>query len=317
MSDNMNKNDKKKKKSSLSLLFSNLFGRKKEMSYLEEEQVQSPFVTVLKTFLENKIAMTGLIVFMIIFLTVLIGPFFKPIDLSFSETSQKDTAPGKDLLNIPDKLNGNVADIAIGPSFSVGLSKDGDIYTWGKTKITDTVNINNLPRDRKTKKPIDMGKLVKVSAGFDHVVALNDQGQVFAWGSDRQKQTSLPMDLKQVTNIVEVYGGYQSSIALSEDGRSYFFGNSMNNDYNEFHQYQGQLEKLAMTADAVFGLTKTGDVVYLGTQQNSYSRIPEDLGKIVDIAASAGTIAALDENGKVTVWGNVSSKGEGNVPETW
>lgn len=319
MSDNKTKNDKeiKPKKSFFSLLFSNLFGKKKELSYLEEEEVQSPLMTVIKTFLANKVAMTGFIIFSLIFLTVLIGPLFKPIDLSFSETSQKDTAPGKDLMKFPDALDGNVADIAIGPSFSVGLSKDGDIYAWGKTKITETIDIKNLPVDRKTKKPIEMGKLVDVAAGFDHIVALNEDGEVFAWGSDRQKQSSIPLDLKNVTNIKEVYAGYQASIALSEDGRSYFFGNSMNNDYNEFHEYQGQLKKIALTSDAVMGLTNDGKVVYLGTQQNSYSRVPEDMGKIVDIAATASTMAAVNEKGEVKVWGNISSrKGENKVPET-
>lgn len=319
MSDNKIKNDreKKPKKNSFSLLFSNLFGKKKELSYLEEEEVQSPLKTVIKTFMENKVAMTGFIVFTLIFLTVLIGPLFKPIDLSFSETSQKDTAPGKDMMKFPQELDGKVADIAIGPSFSVGLSTDGDIYTWGKTKINDATDIKTLPRDRKTKKPIEMGKLVDVAAGFDHVVALNEDGKVFAWGSDRQKQTSVPLDLQNVTNIKEVYAGYQSSLALGEDGRSYFFGNNMNNDYNEFHEYQGQLQKLAVTADAVMGLTNDGKVVYLGSQQNSYSRVPEDMGKVVDIAATASTMAAVNEKGEVKVWGNVSNKkGEGKVPET-
>nr|WP_300005180.1 ABC transporter permease subunit [Tissierella sp.] len=318
MSDNKinNDKDKKPKKSSFSLLFSNLFGKKEELSYLQEEEVQSPLMTVIKTFMENKVAMTGLIVFSAIFLTVLIGPLFKPIDLSYSETSQKDTAPGMDMMKYPEALDGNVADIAIGPSFSVGLSKDGDIYAWGKTKITDTIDIKNLPVDRRSKKPIEMGKLVDVAAGFDHIVALNEAGEVFAWGSDRQKQASIPLDLQNVTDIKEVYAGYQASMALGEDGKSYFFGNNMNNDYNEFHQYQGQLKKLALTADAVMGLTNDGKVVYLGSQQNSYARVPEDMGTIVDIAATASTMAAVNDKGEVKVWGNVSRKGEGSVPET-
>ena len=43
-----------------------LFGKKKEKeqrSVLEEEQMQSPFRTIIKNLLENKLAMGGLIVF--------------------------------------------------------------------------------------------------------------------------------------------------------------------------------------------------------------------------------------------------------------
>ena len=47
-----------------------LFGKKKEKeqrSVLEEEQMQSPFRTIIKNLLENKLAMGGLIVFVSIF----------------------------------------------------------------------------------------------------------------------------------------------------------------------------------------------------------------------------------------------------------
>ena len=119
-----------------------------------------------------------------------------------------------------------------------------------------------------------------------------------------------------VKNIKSIYAGYQCSVVLTDDGYTVFFGNDRNNDYIEFHPYQYKIQKLALTADAVMGLTFDGEVVYLGNQQNSYSRIPENMGKVVDIAASAATIAAVNEDGKVFVWGNVSAeKGEGKIPE--
>ena len=41
------------------------------------------------------------------------------------------------------------------------------------------------------------------------------------------------------------------------------------------------------------------------------------MGKVVDIASTAATVAAVNDEGKVFIWGNVTaSKGEGNVPET-
>lgn len=314
---NENKKDNKNKKNFLSLLFSNLFGKKKELSVLEEEQVQSPWRTVIRTFRSNKVAMTGLVVFLLIFLTVMVGPLIKPIDLSFSETSQQNVAPGFDLMKFPESLQGNVADISIGPTFSVAASQDGKLHIWGKTRVTSAIDVKNLPKDEATGKPINMGNILRVAAGFDHIVVLNDQGQVFAWGNNRQQQSGVTMEVKQLKNIKDVYAGYQASLVLTEDGRSIYFGNQMNNDYYQFHPYQGQLQKLGVTADAVFGLTKDGNVVYLGTQQNSYSRIPENMGKVVDIAATAGTMAAVNDEGKVFVWGNVSiQKGEGNVPET-
>lgn len=295
-------NEKRKsKKSFKSLLFGNLFGGKKELSIFEEEQVQSPFRTILKAFRENKVAMTGLYIFLLIFLIVIIGPVIKPVDLSFSETSQQNVAPGFDMLDFPEELNGKVQDIDVGPTFTVAASTDGKLYIWGKTYVTKIIDI-------KEDVPEDMGKIVQVAAGYDHVLALNEEGELFGWGSNRQMQSEIPDYIKNLDNIVDIEAGYQNSLVLTDDGYLHYFGNSMNNDYYEFNEYQGQLKKVVTTADSVIGLTFDGQVVYLGLQDNSYSRIPENIGKAIDIAATATTVAAVNDQGQVFVWGNISTK---------
>ena len=313
---NDNNKNNKKKKSFRHLLFINLFGGKQKMTVLEEEfeefkedDIQSPWQAIWSTFKSDKVAMTALIIFLVIFATVLIGPIVYPVDLSFSEVSQQNIAPGRDLMKVPKELEGKIQDIAIGPTFSIGVSTDGKVYVWGKTRISSTINIKNVPKD--------MGKVVKVAAGYDHALALNDKGEVFAWGNDRQKQTKIPDELANINNnVVDIVAGYQNSIVLTEDGHMYYFGNALNNDIDQFHEYQGQLKKVAVTADAVVGLTFDGEVVYLGTEQNAYSRIPEGMGKVENITATAATMAAINDEGKVFVWGNVSAKGEGKIPET-
>ncbi|HLS53972.1 MAG TPA: hypothetical protein VK031_08365, partial [Tissierellaceae bacterium] len=64
------KNKETKERTSFSrLLFRNLFGGRRELSIFEEEEVQGPWRTVFATFLSNKMAMTGLVIFLLIFLT--------------------------------------------------------------------------------------------------------------------------------------------------------------------------------------------------------------------------------------------------------
>lgn len=313
--DNNNKKDNKKK-SFFSLLMGNLFGGKQELSIMEEEKVLSPLKTVINSFRSNKVAMFGFITFIIIFLIVLIGPLLHPIDLSFSEISQQNVAPGLDLLKFPKELEGKLQDITVGPTFSIGLTTDGEMKIWGKTRISSTMDMSRFPVDDK-KKTIDMGKVIKVAAGHDHAIALNDKGELFGWGNDRQDQSTIPQELKGVKNIKDLYASYQNSVVLTEDGKSYYFGNSMNTDYNAFHPYQGQLDKLALTSDAVIGLTKDGQVVYLGNQgSNTYANLPENMGNVVDIAATASTVAALNDEGTVFTWGNITQRGENRVPET-
>ena len=74
-----NKAPKKKSGSFGRSLFGRLFGGKRELSIFEEEQMQSPFRTVIRNFRSNKVAMFGTIVFLIIFLSCFILPIFFPL----------------------------------------------------------------------------------------------------------------------------------------------------------------------------------------------------------------------------------------------
>lgn len=305
----MSKENAKKKKSFFYLLSVKLFGSgKRKLSILEEEQVQSPLRSTIKQFKENKLSMAGLITFLLIFAFVFIGPYFFKQDLAFSETSQINVSPGMNLMDFPEELDGNVKQISVGPIFSVGLSNDGKVYVWGKPKLSRTMDISKIP--------MGMGKVVRIAAGYDHVLALDEYGDVWAWGSNRLGQGAVPEEVDKLKNIKDIAAGYQCSLVLTEDGYVYFFGNEATNDFKAKNDYQGQIAKIVTSSDAVLGLTFDGRAVYLGKQKNAYANIPEGMGKVIDIAATASTMAAVNDEGKVFVWGNVSSYGENKVPET-
>ena len=60
----------------------------------EEELMQSPARMVLQSFVHDKVAMTGLILFLIIFLCCIILPFFYPIQLSYQDVTQSNVLRG-------------------------------------------------------------------------------------------------------------------------------------------------------------------------------------------------------------------------------
>lgn len=67
----------------------------------------------------------------------------------------------------------------------MGVDNDGKVYVWGYTKISNKIDIA-----KKMPKQKEMGKVVSVSAGFDHVMALNEDGElssgvVTVWDSVR------------------------------------------------------------------------------------------------------------------------------------
>ena len=298
-------------------LFTRLFGnRNKERDFMKEEQLQSPGRLIAKNFLHNPLGMIGLIVFIIIFIFVMVGPYFSQLDLSYQDNTQLNVPPGKNMMSIPEGLRGKVADISPGTTYGVGVDTDGKVYTWGYTKFTNSIDLKNVPEE------VQNTKIVNVAAGYDHIVALDDKGAVYVWGNTRLNQDKLPNDIAMATaygkdlGIKQIEASNQFSAAVTEDGHLYLWGNGNVADIKVQKEYQGNIEKVALTTRAYVALTKDGAVVYAGFQKdNALVHIPEGLSSgVVDIAASSNAVAAVKEDGTVVVWGNATN-GEGNVPE--
>lgn len=300
----MSKQKPEKKSGSFgSSLFGRLFGRKRELSVFEEEQIQSPFRTIVRNFRSNKIAMFGTIVFLVIFLSCFILPIFFPLDVTYTDSSQQNIAPGYSMLSVPNELkNGNAVDIAGGGTFGIGTDKDGKVYLWGQMD------------DKLKTVPTKMDKIVKVSAGLNHVLALSEYGEVYTWGYNRLRLDKIPLEMEDVTNIKDIVAGYQISFALTEDGYLYYWGNENLIDINP-EQYQGRIQKIAPNGTTAMALLDDGTVVCLATKDNVFQRIPEEIqGKVIDIAATDKAVAALTEDGQVHTWGS-SDYDSFDVPE--
>ncbi len=311
------------------------FGPKKELSFAEEEALQSPGRMVLQNFLHKRTAMFGLVVFLLIFAFVMIGPIFMPIDLGYADASQANIAPGLNMMKVPSELKKTgVADIAVGPNYSIGVDSEGEMYIWGYTRITDTIDMSDIPDE------VQEADIVLIAAGTDHAVALAEDGELYFWGNDRLGQANYSSQRGLVSalaggaeNIKQLEASNQFSAIVTTDGELYLWGNDYNADI-EFRseeklpegstatpkQYQGNVEKVALTDFAYIVLLKDGTVAYTGFSNDSPLRsIPTELTdgsvKVVDIAATAQNVAAVDENGKIYVWGNCTH-GERNVPES-
>lgn len=287
--------------------FSKLFGGKAAAStedLIKEEQIQSPWRTAIKTFKSNKLSMGALIVFLIIVIVMIVGPIVKPVQLEYNEITQFNLPPGREMMNIPSSM-ANPKDISVGRSFAVGVDKDNNTVIWGKYSLFGMPDLSKIPAEAK--------KLVKVAAGYDHIVGITPDKKVVAWGNNRLRQTPVPAEIKMLTNVKDVYANYATSIVLTEDGKAYFFGNEMAFDWAG--SKAENLQKVALSTETAIGLTKDGKIVHLGNLNNQFSTVPVSEAKFVDIAAGAGTFAALDETGKIYTWGNISYRGEDKTPE--
>ena len=305
--------DKKKNTSLLGRLFGN---RNKNVDTMVEEQIQSPGRMMLNNFLHTPLGMTGLIVFLAILIFVVVGPYIFHLDLGDTDNTQLNVPPTSNMLSVPAELDGKVQAIAAGTTFGVGCDTNGKTYIWGYTKITDKIDLKNIPQE------VLDAKIVDVAAGYDHVVALDDQGNLYVWGNKRLGQDRVPSELKPSRtkgpkNIIQIEAGFQISGAVTDEGEAWFWGNSNMADIDVKKAYQGHIRKIAIATYNYCLLLDDGSVVYGGTQKsNAFTNIPAELASgVVDIAATGESMAAVKENGKIVVWGN-ATHGERNVPES-
>lgn len=301
-----------KKKSSGGFL-SRLFGNRNKVYGLQEEQVQSPGRLVLNNFLHNPLGMAGLIVFLIIFAIVMIGPRYFKLDLSYQDNTQTNVPPTMSMMSPPKNMEGKLIDIAPGTTYAVGVTDQGKVYTWGHTKITDKIDLADIPEE------VLEANIVHIAAGYDHIAAVDDNGKIYVWGNDRLGQNILPTELqtaimsKKNLGFTQLEAGYQFTVAVTEDGQVYTWGNQNMCDVKVKKEIKGHVVKVALTTYNYIALLDDGTVAYGGFQTNAISNVPE-LSNIVDIAATGNTCAAVDADGKITIWGSPVST-ENLVPE--
>ncbi len=286
---------------------------------LQEEQVQTPFRTMARNFFAKHTVRVGLCGFILVFLFVLIGPRFWVLDLSDQDSTLVNLPPSNDMMSIPAAMKGRVADIAAGRTYGVGLDTDGHLHTWGYTKITEKIDIANIPDE------VQQADLVLFAGGEDHVVAMDREGQLYVWGNTRLQQGNFTSDMKKAMkaggedwDIIQLEASNQFSAVVSSNGMLYLWGNSNVADIKLRKQYQGNVAKVALTSNEYICLMKDGTVAYTGFKDkgSAFAAIPAELKetKVVDIASTSGTVAAVTEDGRVVVWGNAKF-GEKNMPE--
>ncbi len=290
---------------------------------MKEEQVQTPLRTMTKAFFAKRTVRIGLAGFILIFLFVLIGPRYWVLDLSEQDSTLINLPPSSDFMAIPGDMNGKIVDVAAGRTYGIGVDTEGKIHTWGYTRITDKVNLADVPKD------VLEADIIMLAAGEDHVVAMDENRQLYVWGNTRLQQGKFSSDMTKAMkaaakgekseswDIIQLEASNQFSAALSSDGTLYLWGNTNMADIKIRSQYQGQIAKVALTSNEYLCLLKDGTVAYTGYKDKGspFAAIPAGLQgkKVVDIAATSGSVAALTEDGEVFVWGP-STSGEKKIP---
>lgn len=266
--------------------------KKKDMSVFEEEQMQSPIRTIVSNFCENKLAMGATMIFLTIFLMCFILPIWFNQDLNYQDPTQKNIAPGKSFLKIPKELKKNAELIKFGPTFGVGVDKEGVVYEWGE--LTDKLK----------EMPADMGKITQLAVGQDHVLAVNDKGKLFTWGFARMNLNQIPTEL-QNKKVRSIAAGYQVSLAVTEDGKVYKWGNENTVDISAAKVKDEKIVDADINLQTALAVTAEGRIIPMAGRATVFDAIPDGIqGKVKKVAMTDKTAFALLTDGTVAAWGS-------------
>ncbi|KAJ5403978.1 Ran exchange factor Prp20/Pim1 [Penicillium cosmopolitanum] len=128
--------------------------------------------------------------------------------------------------------------VAAADSASFALTDDGLVYGWGTFRSNDGIlGFDETHRVQMTPILIPaLKKITTLSCGANHVLALNDKGKVFAWGSGQQNQLGRrivernklhglqPREFGIRKKIVSIGSGSYHSFAIAQTGTVYSWG---------------------------------------------------------------------------------------------
>ena len=295
----------------------------------DSELIVSPGRQVFNRFMERRFAVFSVIVVLIMFAIVFIAPHFmtKYYD-AFTETTQKDLPPTMAFMKVPKELKNNIKMIDSYGPFSVGLSKDGEVFLWGIERIGASGETMAIPDEVKN------AKIAYVAAGQDHAIAIGEDGKFYGWGSNRFGQYDVNEKILNnpnlepvpdvvlkgeldVSHIKKVACGYQASAILMDDGTLYIWGNKQ--AYSNMEKFIGKdnIQDIDFTLNYVVGLTDTQSSIFTGTKglydkvrstitSGKAVKIKEFLNgrKITEIRSTTTNICLLLDDGSIALTGD-------------
>lgn len=292
-----------------------------ENENLKEEAILSPGKVAVRNFFRNPLGVIGLILFIAIILIVFIGSAILPFNQYYSQGNLTNVAPGGAYMNYPKEMEKEgTQKISIGNTFAVGLTNEDNVYVWGSDNEDKVLTI---PED--VKKGLKGKKVTDVAAGDRHILVATDDNQIYGWGNNSFEQTKMPpMQENQIkTEGIEKLGaGVQYSVVLTKAKNLVVWGSTMASRLNLIpSDIQGQVEDFDTSPINMLVAKTDGTIQLLGVLgAENQTTMPKELTDgsvfVKKVALTSSSAAALDDKGKLYVWGPSRDGISGsNVPE--
>jgi alpha-tubulin suppressor-like RCC1 family protein len=229
--------------------------------------------------------------------------------------------------------------LAGGVYHSLAVTSSGGVFAWGWNNVGQLGNGSTIGSDVPVRVRLPGGtKVIGISAGFAHTLAVTSTGGVLAWGKNYNgdlangstTDSAVPVrpTLPPGTKVVAVAAGTDNSFALTSTGAVLGWG--LNNDGQLGNGSTGNnvppgnvtlptgttVSAIAAGSLHTLALTSTGTVLAwgynadgeLGNGTKTNSDVPVSVkmpagAKVVAIAAGAYDSLALTSSGAVYAWG--------------
>jgi alpha-tubulin suppressor-like RCC1 family protein len=188
-----------------------------------------------------------------------------------------------------------ITQVAAGDEHSLALRSDGTVWAWGGNQSGQLGDGTKVNRSAPVQVP-GLANIIQVVAGARHSAALAKDGTIWVWGSNEFGQlgggaaiadSSTPIALAGLSQVLELVSGRQFLLALKADGTVWAWGDN----------HAGQL-----------GVGTTTTV--------TLPQLNPTLSGIKALAAGNNHAVALDDSGTVWVWGANDSGQLGNGTNT-
>ena len=195
------------------------------------------------------------------------------------------------------------------------IDNEGKVYTWGRNysgQLGNGTNENsNVPIciSDLSGNVLNGKNIVEISSDGMTMIALDNEGNVYTWGSNYQgklgngtnEESNVPICISDIEenalngkNIVKVQSAYDIMIAIDNHGKVYTWGDN----------YSG---KLGNGTGGEWGDYSNEPICISAIEGNALNE-----KDIVEVQIDGNTIIALDSEGKVYTWGNNSDGQLGN-----
>lgn len=279
-----------------------------ENDALKEEAIRSPGQVALRNFLRNPLGVFGLVLFISLILVVFVGSAILPFNQYYSQGNLTNVAPGGAYMNFPKEMESEgTKKISIGNTFAIGLTNEGNIYVWGSDNEDKILTI-----PKKAKEALKNQKVIDVAAGDRHIIFATEDNQIYGWGNNSFDQTKMPpMSESQIKEegIKKLGAGVQYSAVLTNKKNLVVWGSTLASRLNMIPStIQGQVEDFDTSSINMLVAKTDGTIQLIGVmgaenQTNMPKELTDGSVKVKKVALTSNSAAAVDEDGKVYVWG--------------